>query len=336
MRVIISLLTLALTASALASGTASYSDQQSYLKPAPVGIGAEAVWSRPGGRGENVKIIDIESGFNDRHEDLNVSLLGDNSTLQADHGTAVMGILSAQDNGFGITGIAHQAQATLYAFKKGQLSEVNDLYLAAMVKAIRESVALLGAGDVLLIEQHMFGPDKKKYTAVEYWPEIFKELKAATDKGIHCIQAAGNGDSNLDHKAYKGAFDLKVRDSGCILVGAGDPLSKERLPFSNYGSRIDAQGFGKDVVTTGYGDLLNLNLDQKYTAKFSGTSSAAPIVAGAVALVSSMAKSSGKQISPREMREALRETGTPQGKKTTKTRIGSLPDLNQLIIKFEL
>ena len=58
-----------------------------------------------------------------------------------------------------------------------------------------------------------------------------------------------------------------------------------RLDFSNYGSRVDVQGWGRMVATLEYGDLQSCTgaeadyTDRHYTGEFAGTSSASPIVA---------------------------------------------------------
>ncbi len=317
------------------SVTPLFEDKQSYLKDAPQGVGARTAWELPGGRGQNVRIIDIETGMNENHDDLIPFYLGA-VPKDSNHGTAVMGILGATDNGFGVTGIASGAQIGFYGFIEGDQADVDEAYLTGINNAISTSVAQLSAGDIIVIEQQMAGPIPNEWTAVEYWPEIFNELKAATDRGIHCVAAAGNGNSNLDNPKYNGAFDLNIRDSGCIMVGAGDKRTKERLYFSNYGSRIDAHGYGFKVVTTGYGDLFNGGNNGIYTKKFSGTSSATPIVAGAVAVVSSIAKERGITITPKQMRAALRATGTPQGSSTINKRIGNLPNIQALIENLNL
>ena len=97
---------------------------------------------------------------------------------------------------------------------------------------------------------------------------------------------------NLDQAACSGVFDQTLQDSGAIIVGAGQPPSsggdRQREGFSSFGSRIDLQGWGSAVVTTGYGDLYTAS-DRPadpgfwYAGGFNGTSSAAAIVAGAVA-----------------------------------------------------
>jgi serine protease len=306
--------------------TPLFETRQSYLQANPLGVNAVAVRGLPGGHGENVKIVDIETGMNANHEDLTTFWIG-NLPEDSDHGTAVMGILGGRQNSFGITGIAPLASLGFYGFIEGNQDVVDDPYMTGILRAITEATLQLEAGDVLVIEQHMLGPDQNKWTTVEYWDPIYEALKVATDKGIHCVAAAGNGASNLDAAAYERKFDVTFRDSGCVIVGAGRSQSLQVLGFSNYGSRVDAFGIGENVTTTGYGDLYSRGNGgiHNYTGYFNGTSSATPVVAGAIALVSSIAESQGKVVSPRQMREALRNTGAPQNGSPSR-RIGNLPD----------
>ena len=62
--------------------------------------------------------------------------------------------------------------------------------------------------------------------------------------------------------------------------------------FSNYGRRVDCQA-GVEVATAGYGSLqaTGANREGWYTDQFSGTSSASPIVVGALACVQGLLRS---------------------------------------------
>ena len=73
-----------------------------------------------------------------------------------------------------------------------------------------------------------------------------------------------------------------------------------------------------------------------YTEAFSGTSSATPVVAGAVAVISSIGKARGVTITPAEMRTILRRTGTPQGSQTKNERIGNLPNIAEALRFLQL
>ena len=309
--------------------TPSFEEKQYYLKPAPLGINVFSAWSTPGGDGRHVKIIDIETGVAPNHEDLDpLFYLSDLPKGEIHHGSAVRGILNAKRDGQGITGIAYESQV---GFMSRHQNFTGDQYFENLAKNIQEASRELERGDVLLLEVQARGP-RKKFIPVEFWPSIFKVLKEVTDRGVHCVSVAGNGYHSLDDSIYEKAFDLKNRDSGCIIVGAS-LKNRVRAPFSNYGSRVDAFAYGEDIVTTGYGDLFNGGKERKYTQRFGGTSSAAPIVAGVVAVVSSIAKEHGIELSPKKLRKMIRETGTPQTKhpKLRYEPIGNLPDLNELI-----
>ena len=82
-------------------------------------------------------------------------------------------------------------------------------------------------------------------------------------------------------------------DSGAIMVGAiNDSVPHTRASFSNFGNRIDCCSWGNwSVTTTGYGAASGVSMGpQSYTNSFSGTSSASPIVVGAILLMQSYCK----------------------------------------------
>lgn len=315
--------------------TPSYQIHQGYLGPAPAGIDVAAARALPGGRGDGIAVADIEGGWNRRHEDLPGSRMVHaggrpmNRHWEA-HGTAVLGELAARDNGFGMLGIAPDVERIVTA-------SIGRIGAAAAIDAAQ---AHLDPGDVLLVELHGIGP-RGRFIPVEYWDDIYEAVKLATARGVVVIAAAGNGGEDLDHPTYDGKLSRDGRDSGAILVGAGAPaaegfVDRSRLDFSNYGSRVDVQGWGRRVATLDYGDLQGCDADgRKYTGLFSGTSSASPIVVGAALLVQSVLEGAGRpRLSPRAMRALLSSTGSeqvdgPHGPKSQ--RIGPRPDLARAI-----
>ncbi|MCM3904970.1 MAG: S8 family serine peptidase [Pyrinomonadaceae bacterium] len=201
------------------------------------------------------------------------------------------------------------------------------------------------AGDVILIEQQatVCGLATTNYGPNEWLSSVFDAIQVAVAQGIVVIEAAGNGGVNLDQAACDGRFDRTVRDSGAIIVGAGYPPSsgvdRQRIEFSTFGSRVDLQGWGRDVATTGYGNLYQnpdapTNPDFWYTGIFSGTSSASPIAAGAAANVQGIAfDQSGIPLTPLQIRTLLVQTGSPQLGNTAE-HIGPRPDLRQAIAQL--
>ncbi len=123
------------------------------------------------------------------------------------------------------------------------------------------------------------------------------------------------------------------KDSGAIVVGAGVPptnyfdfdagarlratpigVPRSRIWFSNYGKIVNVQAWGWHVCTLGYGDAQGgASENVWYTLRFSGTSSASPIVTGAVACMQGRAKAkNGAPLAPDKVRQILMKTGTPQ------------------------
>jgi len=323
---------------------------QGYKSPAPNGIDVPSALAFAGGRGEQVKILDVEFAWELDHEDLpsNYFYRGGVSRWPGDwnsHGTAVLGELAGLENKFGVTGIAPKASFGVSGTLLPNLGGAFTLKVYNVSNAIILGASAESPGDLLQVEQHLPGPSSSlkcscnckqfEYVPVEYFPDDFDAISYATSLGLVVVEAGGNGSMNLDGSWYGGLFDTSNRDSGAILVGAGDSSAHAPECFSNFGSRLDVQGWGDTVATLGYGGTttvpsaaLRANGDddrQWYTRSFSGTSSATPIVTGAAALIQSIRKANGfPALNSVEMRGLLTSTGTPQG---PGSQIGPLPNL---------
>ncbi len=334
--------------------TPDFSPRQGFLYTAPGGIEAPYAWALPGGRGAGVKIIDCEWGWRFTHEDLTQGQMGvvfGPSSSDDNHGTAVLGVISGDRNTFGILGICPDAVVGASSFVS-----------APSARTIREAANRLGAGDIILLEIHRPGPNATGagqfgFIAVEWWPDDFAAIQYAVSRGIVVVEAAGNGYQNLDEAIYsqrpagfpttwKNPFNTANPSSDAVVVGAGAPPpgthgndhgpDRSRLAYSNYGARVDVQGWGREVTTTGYGDLQGgTNRDLWYTNRFNGTSSASPIVVGALGCVQGFRRAQGVPLlTSITARNRLRATGSLQqdapGRPTTQ-RIGNRPNLRQLI-----
>jgi serine protease len=317
--------------------TPDWTASQDYREAAPAGVDADYANTLSGGDGSGVKIIDIENNWRTTHEDLDKAAAGiiggiPPSGTDDNHGTAVLGEMVSGDNGYGVTGICPGADAGMISVIYRSTAEA--IYLAADT---------LKPGDVVLIELHSPGPhynfegreDQLGYVCMEYWQANYDAMLYAFAKGVIIVEAAGNGAENFDDAGLYGSlFDTTYRNSHAIIVGAGYPWASiynlQKHGYSNYGRRVNLQGYGSGVYTTGYGDLFAPNSDpnQYYTASFSGTSSASPIVTGAVTCLQGRYKHLYNNIpmNADQIRTALVATGTPQAGDSSR-HIGPRPNL---------
>jgi hypothetical protein len=322
-----------------------YNSGQVYLDAADDGIDARWAWNQLNGEGAGIGFVDSEQGWFLSHEDFSSKsptlLYGDNrdgvGTYKGNHGTAVLGEAIADDNTVGVVGIAPSVSSV----------SVTSHYDASSATTGNVADAILGAlpsmdpGDVLLLEI------QKSYLPTETDDADFDAIRLAVAHGIVVVEAAGNGNSDLD--AYTNASGDNIlnrasadfRESGAIMVGSSvSTVPHDRYVGcgvgcgSNYGSRIDCYGWGQNIITCGYGDLdAGTGDDTTYTDTFGGTSGASPMISGAALILQGMYEANtGSRLSPLQMRALLSDpaTGTAQGGGVA-GNIGVMPDLRAII-----
>jgi serine protease len=331
------------------SGVTPDDSRQVYLNAAPVGIGAESAWQK-GGDGKGIKFIDIERSWYLEHEDLlnadgqpKVKLMDgidlDNAPLLEEHGTSVLGITVASDNGRCCVGIAPNVKS-VEVVSYEQLNGQN--LPAAIAFAANELKNLQG---VLLIEVQITNPG---YLPVEATQANFHAIELATAANVIVVEPAGNGGSskypkkgNLDNYSRNGDYILRrgdpsFKDSGAIMVGAAKPGTLSRASISNYGSRVDCFAQGENVFTLGTPDYTG------YLTKpdFNGTSAASAIIAGAALSIQSIAKAGRGPLNPKNLRALLsdptRNSSNPLDCNTASRngsldKIGVMPNLRWII-----
>lgn len=325
---------------------------QTYLNTAPTGVDQNFAAAYPGGMGSKVKIVDIEYDWNTNHEDLTKARAAriPNGTPadpfapsypSANHGTGVLGEMIANNDGSGVTGTAYGSSIELinsYNLERGW-----DVAGALQLAGTRTK-----AGDVILLEQQADGPSSAAgdYVPIEWHPDVYDAVVALTKTGRIVVQAAGNGNQNLDNTTLFGSsFPAGKPDSGALIVGAGAHCAgtstpvRSRMSFSTYGKRVDVQGPGECVMTTGHnyydsGAYYGTTMNNYYTSGFAGTSSASPVVAASAAVFSSTYQTlNGRVPSPLELRMLMIASGSPQNVSTGALpgKIGSQPNLAKFL-----
>jgi serine protease len=328
--------------------------EQDYVDAAPAGINAAAGWALPGGRGLGVRIADVEFSWNLAHEDLPAvddvegwpfaSFAG-----FVNHGTAVLGILGALDNGHGPAGLVTDATLGVSSIVE-QLPTEEWGEVINIAGAIANAAEWAGEGGIVFLEVQVGGgpitgssictnPDEAAghgYLPVEWEQANYDAIAAATAAGVLVFVPAANGGVDLDHASYLNRFNRNSRDSGAIYVGASEGAARTPACFSNFGTRVDVHGWGRNVTTLGYGDRWptsndHLHPNALYTSGFNGTSSATPIVVSSAAMVQGVRLAAGQQpLTPAQMRDLLRNSGTPQTTPVVRA-IGPLPNVGAAI-----
>jgi len=260
--------------------------------------------------GEGVFVADVESGFDTSHPDLvnqfdlDKSHDYDPETNDEDevndnkrsHGTPVMGLIAAEGNN-GLFGVGIAYGATLIG---SQMANSMKVHSTESLWTVNSAKAILGSvergANVVLIEKQL----PSLLSSIERSKVIYDAIKAAVDRGVPVVVPAGNFYKELKEEA-------KLEDSGSIFVGA-TTTSDTPASFSNFGERLDVSAPGQSIYS--------IQQNKGETSSFGGTSSAAAITAGVVALV----RAANPKLKPREIRALLKETG----KKVSGKKVGNL------------
>lgn len=244
------------------------------------------VWSKLGVRGEGVNIAVIDTGVSLNHPAL-VSKRNapgkdyTNTTYGIDnfaHGTPVAGIIFAEAQSIGIA-----PRASLYVVK---IVDTGTFSAGTLLRALRG----LPAGIDIVVISHAFPCDEFNHSLTADF------IQAASGKLIIC--GAGNYSNHNDPPVdyYPAALD------GFIAVGACD--SNNTIAYDSVKSnRIHLCAPGVDMK------VLN-PFDHANPMTGSGTSYAAPFVAGIAALMKSYCRKKSKPLSNAQLVTYLETTAT--------------------------
>jgi hypothetical protein len=207
------------------------------------------------------------------------------------HGTHVSGIIAAKaDNSIGSLGVAPLAQVV--PVTAVYLSDAEVIF--AINNLLRKNVSIINLS---------FGGFTNNVNQWKNHP-LYLTIQAAIRAGVVVVVSAGNDNKFVGHLTYAGPVDQFSVIPGVISVGSVNS-SNQKSSFSNFGANVDISAPGENVMSTSVTYDQNLNSIFGFDT-LSGTSMAAPMVAGAFALL----KSFDNQLTADMMRTAILESAS--------------------------
>ncbi len=243
--------------------------------------GIETVWGEF--KGQNISVGIWDDGVQAIHKDLQANYnpnkqptingtLNDGQPLtnSDSHGTAVAGLIGADDNGTGTVGVAPDSQLTgIRIF--GGADDINQNWARYLLTLDR-----LSDFDVT---NHSYGayPD-----FTEYEDTLKFQMAAASGRaGLGTVHVKSAGNDNVD-----GNGSSLDASRFTVTVGALDTTGQAAY-YSTYGAHLLVSAPAGSVTTdlqgnAGYNGIAN---DPDFTNQFGGTSAAGPVTAGVIALM---------------------------------------------------
>lgn len=212
--------------------------------------------------GQSVRVAVVDTGIDYTHPELTLNYRGGYDFVNNDsdpmddhwHGTHVAGTVAAAKNGFGVVGVAPEVD--LYGLKvlaangSGSFSSV----IAALDWAIQNKIQVVNLS---------LGSSGDPGNTVR------QAFTNAYQAGLVIVASAGNSGSGADTVGFPAKYDS--------VIAVGSTTNKDvRSSFSSTGPTVELAAPGSSIYSTDLGGGY-------YTA--SGTSMAAPHVAGVAALV---------------------------------------------------
>ncbi len=293
------------------------------------GISVEGAWEYATGTGVSIAVLD--QGAEYTHEDLAANyspdlsydfLAGDADPAPEDatenHGTAVAGIIAADNNGLGGVGIAYDA--TFGSVRIVNSEENYEQYIAdanATANALNyamDSVDIYNNSWGMNVYDPIYGIAMYSHVPLDPLEMAAIETGAAQGRGgkgaIYVFSAGNDGEANIDVNmtgytnsrytitvgavnqdgtkcAYSntGASLLIVAPSGGDSTYDDDYVLVSSTTATTTTDRTGEAGYNNEEADEELAALIPDYEDLNYTNSFNGTSAAAPVVSGVVALM---------------------------------------------------
>ncbi|WP_058834476.1 S8 family serine peptidase [Luteimonas abyssi] len=325
-------------------GDPRWAEQWHYHTPAESAGGVNLVAAWPHGRGEGVVVAVIDTGVTE-HPDLAANVLMDEGydfilrqpggadpgdwedlefgstrfliTPSSWHGTHVAGTVAAvTDNGIGVAGVAPDAvvlPVRVLGSAGGTNVDIADAIVWSVGGAVEGAPENRFPAEVINMSLGSGAP--------RACPNVYKDaLAEAHRRNVTVVVAAGNSAGNAAGEWGTGYTMANCSDEIIVVGGVGPTGTRGGVSRtgeigasgSNHGGRIDlAAPYGIGFGKPGADDILStLNTGERGPeepsyAFYYGTSMASPHVAGAVALMQSVAP---ERLRPDQVKRILQDT----------------------------
>lgn len=253
-------------------------------------IDAELVWPL-GNTADPIKVGIIDTGISNKHPDLFANIKGGVNTINPlkswnddnGHGSHVAGIVAALDNNIGVIGVGPKID--LYAIKV--LGTNGSGYLSDVIEGIEWAIA----NNMQVINMSLGTTSDIQ--------SFHNAVIAAKNAGIVVVAAAGNSGGAVSFPAaYPEVIAVSATDQNNVIAS-----------WSSRGPEVDLSAPGVNIYSTYKGTGY---------ATLSGTSMAAPHVAGTAALVLNTSVGAydlngNNKWDPDEVQKKLQDTATDLG-----------------------
>ncbi|MEW6769971.1 MAG: S8 family peptidase [Bacillota bacterium] len=246
-------------------------------------------------KGDGVKVAVLDTGVDVNHPDLKENILCAANFTTSDrgdfvdrhgHGTHVAGIIAGTDNGRGVVGVAPKCKLVI---------------AKVLGDDGRGELEWIAAGLLWALEQEADIISMSLGTSSQLPDEFHSLIKTVVDAGAVVVAAAGNESGRV---GYPAAYEE------VIAVTAVDP-GMDPAVFTNRGPEAFVSAPGVDILST---------FPPARYAVLSGTSMAAPVVSGVLALYLALAYKRGLELRPGEVKQCLAHAAVdlgPEGRDDT-------------------